>query len=117
MKNRRRIAVANREFIWYVSEDYDSADWILRIASPDKRFVVNFHLGQPLETAFLNVLGREFPGLPGAGSCCLRIRCPKWDTTPAITPATVRRVIEWSLAPKKNPIQVDWMGNPLSPNL
>ncbi len=116
MKNRRRIFVNDREFIWWVEEDCDSPDYILRIISPDKCFMADFHLGQPDESVFLAIWGREFPGLSGAGGSCLRVRCPKWDTTPAVTPATVRQVIEWSLAPKKNPIQVDWMGNPLSRN-
>lgn len=35
-KNRRKIKIGDLEFLWYVSEDADSADMVLHVVSTDK---------------------------------------------------------------------------------
>jgi hypothetical protein len=94
-KNRRKITVDQREFVWYIAQDYDSVDRVLHVISEDKKFIVNNHLNQPDQTRLLIVLGREFPGLPDAGSCWLRVRCPEWEQNSIISPGRVHRLIDW----------------------
>jgi hypothetical protein len=107
-KKRRKITVNKRQFFWWVSDDYDSADMILRVYSEDKNFIISYHLEQPEAQQFLIVLGKEFPGLAGSG--WRRIRCPRWESDGAITPAAVRQLIKWCLFEEHPLIQVNWKG-------
>jgi hypothetical protein len=109
-KKRRKITVNKRRFTWWVSDDSDSPDMILRIFSEDKKFIVSYHLDQPDAQRFLIVLGKEFPGLVNAGSVWMRVRCPKWETDSIITPAHVRRLIKWCLFEDRPLIQINWKG-------
>lgn len=109
-KNRRKIKIGGRDFVWYVSDDYDSADMVLRVASLDKNFIVNYHLAQPDDTRHLIVLGKEFNGLLRSTYNWKRVICPKWEEDSVITPKSVRRLIEWCLVEKSELIEVDWIG-------
>jgi hypothetical protein len=109
-KKRRKITVNKRQFIWWVSEDSDSPDVILRILSDDKKFIVNYHLDQPEEQRFLIVLGKEFPGLANAGHTWKRVRCPRWESDSGVTPAAVRQVIKWCLYEDRPLVQLNWKG-------
>ena len=111
-KNRRKIEIGEREFIWYFSEDYDSADMVLRVASTDKDFVVHYHLARPDDTRFLIILGKEFNGFLNARGGWKRVLCPKWENDSVIKPSSVRHLIEWCLSEKTEFVQVDWMGKP-----
>jgi hypothetical protein len=79
------------------------------LISEDKGFIVQDHLGQSGEP-FLIVLGPDFPGVPDAGGCWRRCRCPCWESDSVVTPAGVRRLIEWCLSAIKELIEVDWRG-------
>jgi hypothetical protein len=107
------LIINGREFIWYVKDDPDSADMVLHVAAQDKIFMVNYHLAQPVNTRYLIVLGKEFPGLPDAGGCWIRVLCPEWETDSIVTPASVRRLIEWCLSEKCELIRVNHMGLPI----
>lgn len=109
-KKRRKITVNKRSFTWWVSEDQDSPDIVLRIFSDDKKFIISYQLNQPEAQPFLIVLGKEFPGLVNAGSGWTRVRCPKWESDSVVTPATVRQVIKWCLYEERSLIQVNWKG-------
>jgi hypothetical protein len=109
-KKRRKITVNKRQFIWYVNDDQDSADKVLRIFSDDKKFMVSYHLDQPDAQRFLIVLGKEFPGLANAGHTWKRVRCPKWESDSTVTPAIVRQVIKWCLFEDRPLIQLNWKG-------
>jgi len=108
-RGRRTIDIEGRRFVWWVHDDPDSADMLLHVTSLSRSFVVHYHLGLPGEP-FLVVKGREFPGAPDAGGCWLRFRCPRWETDEGMTPAGVRRLIEWSLSPDRPLIEVDHRG-------
>jgi hypothetical protein len=120
-KKRRSLTLNKRRFIWWVSDDKDAADIVLRVYSEDKKFIVSYHFGQPDSQRFLIVLGREFPGLVHAGSVWIRLRCPKWESDSRITPATVRQLIKWCLFEDRPLIRLNWKGevieddNPIAP--
>ena len=113
-KNRRKLNIGGREFIWFVKDDSDSAYMLLHVVSQDKKFFVNYHLRQPSNKRYLIVLGKEFPGLAHAGGCWLRVLCPEWETDSIITPASVRRLIEWCLSEQRELITVNYMGLPVN---
>jgi hypothetical protein len=79
------------------------------IISEDKGFIVPDHLGQSGEP-FRIVLGHDFPGVPDAGWCWLRFRCPRWQTGPVVTSGGVRRLIEWCLGANPELVEVNWRG-------
>jgi hypothetical protein len=109
---RRRIEVAGRTFVWYVCDDTDSADRVLHVVSEDKRFLVKYHLAQPGEP-FLIVIGRDFPGVAGAGGVWRRFRCPGWEAADGVvTPIRVRRLIDWCFSPEKAFLDVNWRNIP-----
>ena len=113
-KGKRNISVGNRDFFWYVSDDYDSAFMVLRVASPDKRFVVNYHIGQPDAACHLIVLGKEFDGLAETKRGWRRVLCPRWEEDRAIKPAAVRRLIAWCVNENIELVEVDWTGAPIN---
>lgn len=115
-KNRRRIVVGERLFLWWVGE-IQPEDWIgsaLTVASDDKRFLVRYYLGQKIDRRFLVVLGVEFPGLPDAGGSWIRVLCPQWESGPGVRPGNVRRLIDWCLFHDRPLIEVDWRGTLIS---
>ena len=112
-KNRRKIVVASRKFVWWVCDM--ETDWAfgptLTVASEDKRFIVRRYLTHTSEPSYLVVIGSEFPGLTGAGGCWRRVQCPVWKDSPMITPIQVRQLIEWCLSEDRSLIEIDWQGN------
>lgn len=123
LKRKRKIVVGARAFYWSVKDDPDGPLARLSILSPDKRFIVHYTLGQSRAHAlgwaeewrppFVEVSGSEFGGLEPAG-VWRRVRTPAWGDDTAVTPAFVRRLIEWCLDPEKEVVLVDWRGR-LSP--
>jgi hypothetical protein len=109
-KKRRTLTLNKRRFIWWLSDDPDSPDVVLRVYSEDKRFIVSYHLDQPDTQRFVIVLGKEFPGLVQAGSRWIRLRCPKWETDSTMTPAAVRQLIKWCLFQDRPLIRLNWKG-------
>jgi hypothetical protein len=109
-KHRRKLTLNNRQFVWYVSDDYDSADMVLHVVSEDKKFIVNYHLEQPDSHRFLIVLGKEFPGFSDAGGRWIRVKCPKWEVDSIVTPSAVRHLIEWCLFEERELVRVNWKG-------
>jgi hypothetical protein len=115
-KNRRKIVVDNRRFVWWVCDG--ETDWgygpTLTIASEDKRFVVCRFLTYTLEPVYLVVMGPEFPGLDSGDGGWRRVQCPVWEDTPMITPGQVRRLIEWCLSGEVPLVEVNRLGIPTS---
>ena len=117
-KNRRKITVGGRTYLWYVSEDIDdfppmvSRDLrALNILSKDKRFIVRYHLGQTVsERRHITVIGGEFGGAQDPG-CWRRFLCPDWCPDTVVTPGVVRSIIEWCLDPAIR-TAVDYTGTP-----
>ncbi len=70
-KNRRKIVVGGRAYLWWVVDtdpEYSSASCTaLMVVSADGRFGVRYFLGQHSDRRYLIVLGPEFHGLPNAG--------------------------------------------------
>jgi hypothetical protein len=122
-KGKRKILVGGRDFYWSVKDDPDSPSPKLSVLSPDKRFIVQYTLGQAQahstgweeqwQPPFVEVLGSEFGGLERAG-VWRRLRTPTWGDDTAVTPAFVHRLIEWCLDPEKEVVRVDWRGRMLS---
>lgn len=110
-KFRRHITVCGRRFLWWVAPDCDDFVPTLNIASDDRRFLVRFPFAHDLARRLLIVIGPEFPGLPDAGGCQLRVRCPDPRVGSEVRPAGVRRLIEWCLSPAKRVERVDWRGD------
>jgi hypothetical protein len=121
-KGKRKIVVRGRTFYWCVKADPDSLFLKLSVLSPDKKFIVQYALGQSRSQAlgwtkdwhppFVEVLGGEFGGLEPAG-VWQRVRTPAWDEDATITPAFVRRFIDWCLDTEKEVVRVDWQGQVL----
>jgi hypothetical protein len=109
-KNRRKLTIGEQVFVWYICDDYDSADMVLHVVSQDKKFIVNYHLGQPSDTRHLIVLGKEFRGLSKVGAGWIRVLCPEWEKDSIVTPAGVRGLIQWCLTEKNNLMRIDWTG-------
>ncbi len=118
-KNRRRIVVQGRNYLWYIAKDIEdfpnsvSGDLhALNILSEDKRFIARYHLGQTDEQRrHITIIGREFGGIDEPG-CWKRFLCPDWCPNSAVTPSVVREIIEWCSDPNSK-ISVDYAGKPI----
>ncbi len=115
-KNRRKIVVGDRAYLWWVRDtdpEYNSpSTTALMVVSADGKFGVRFFLGQPPDRRFLIVLGPDFGGLPDAGGPWVRVRCPEFLTGSEVAPAVVRRLIEWCTSPDRELVRVNYLGYP-----
>jgi hypothetical protein len=109
LKGRRKLMVRNRRFVWWVCDSRDRY-LELNVGSDDGAFFVRYHLGQPAESRFLDIIGREFPGRAGAGHRS-RIRCAEWQKGASIGPGDVRRLVDWCFNEDKQLSWVDGDGN------
>jgi hypothetical protein len=116
-KGRRRITIGDRLYLWWVCDtdpEYGSGSCLaLTVASEDGRFFVRYYLGQKPDRRYLIVQGQEFEGLPEAGSCWIRVQCPEWQAGSSVTPADVRRLVEWCASAGRPLIRVNYRGDPL----
>jgi hypothetical protein len=113
LKGRRKLNVNGRDFVWHVREDDDSSNLVLHVASTDKHFLVQHHLGQPEDTRFLVVIGPEFSGVARSDGTWRRFTCPRWESeSGTITPTSVRDLILWSLTDAQPRNEVDYTGKP-----
>ena len=118
LKRKRKIVVNDQFFYWYVGPCEDWLYTCLCVLSPDKKFLVHYHLNQSESyqivgpenwlPSFVTVLG-NLGGLSASGSW-RRVRTPIWQQDSIITPAFVRQLIEWCLDENKQIILVDWKG-------
>ena len=116
-KNRRKLTVGDREFLWYVAEDIDDFPptvegslHALNILSEDKQFIVRYHLNQvDSERRHITVIGAEFGG-SREGGCWRRFVTPRWCQEGPVTPGIVREVIELCLDSSPR-IAVDYTGS------
>ncbi len=102
--NRRKLTFQDREFLWYVRKDPDSAGKVLHVLSHDKRFVVMYEFASG--PRFVVVVGREFPGLPTTGGSHTRLRCPPWEDDATINERFVLRLVEWCFDTNKTLVPV-----------
>ena len=113
-KHRRKILVNGRNFFWYVREE-EEPPWVghrvLHIISEDKNFIIAYSLNQSDSKRHLIVMGKEFPDLSEASYGYRRVRCPQWEKDSAITPESVRRLIEWCLYTHREWVRVNWLGD------
>lgn len=105
MKNRRKIIVENKLYVWYVDLDYDSTYYICNIVSADKSLIVSCPM--KTETSYIISKGTIFQNLKTDGHWnryLLPFRIPE-----IITSKFVSKVILWAMQ-NKNAIEVKWNG-------
>jgi hypothetical protein len=116
-KKRNKLNIADRLYLWYVKQDDDSDSYILHVVSDDKRFIIHYHLQQQESDRHLIVLGKEFGRVAGTGNCWRRFRCPAWENEGAITPSSVKKLIEWSQQTNSTTEEVNYMGQVIAARL
>jgi hypothetical protein len=114
-KYRRGLELGGRSFLWWVYEDLEACGAMtLKVASKDKKLLVQYQLDQVQDVRYLFVLGPEFPGLRYSDGALCRVRCPRFHDGDTVKPADVRKLIEWCLDPRKAVHLVNWRGDLLS---
>jgi hypothetical protein len=109
-KGKRRIVIGEREFLWWVAElDECFAPGALaeaiHVVSPEGAFQADLQRQQnDPERSYVTLRGE-----PGGRISSGRFRCPVFETT-AVTPRTVRTLIEWVFDPAKVWLPVDCRG-------
>lgn len=94
-KNRRKLTINERLYLWYIAHSAEEGCYVLRIISDDKKFIVNYTLtAHPVIT----VVGREF-GRAERRKGWQRFRVPDFRDNGSITPASVRALIDWCSEP------------------
>jgi len=105
-KRKRRIIVGKREYLWWIAVDDDFCGKALRVVSPDGAFHVKIPYA-PIDPKRNLVDITAGPNLYVPSGF---FRCPLFKTT-AVTPRTVRDLIEWVLDPTTVWLPVDYNGN------
>jgi hypothetical protein len=96
-KWRRKLAVGDHRFLWYVAEDEDGMGRVLHLFSPDKTVALKYWLGR-------------WRGYPGISILVISVRgvnrevvdVPDWERRSVVTPRFVRDVAEWMLGQIEN---------------
>lgn len=104
-KNKRKIVVENKLYVWYVDLDYDSPYNILHIASCNKSLILSCPL--KTETSYIISKGTVFQKLKTSG-IWQRYLLP-FCVPEAITPKFVSTVILWATQ-GNNALQIEWNG-------
>jgi hypothetical protein len=117
-KGKRPISVDGRQYLWWVSQDWEppyvpSAGTSLTIVDTSGEFGVEYHLGQPSDVRHLVVTGSRFR-VSGCGGRHRRFLCPIVVDGPAVTPSTVAELIRWAMDRGEDPVEVNYLGLPLS---
>ena len=113
-KTRRVLELDGREYVWYVRPDAENFGAItLTVISEDRRFHVQYILGQSPEGRYVTVIGREFRDA-AVGGVHQRFRSPEFGDGDTVTPRDVRSLVEWSLLPEPVPTRVDQEGRPVA---
>lgn len=108
-KSRRKITVKDQKYLWYVAEDYEAAGAVtLYVISTDKHFIIKYQIGQPKGEEYIVILGRRFAGAKTGGPW-RRFLCPRFADK-AVTPQSVRQLIEWCLDESLARQEIDWRG-------
>ncbi len=104
-KNKRKIVVENRLYVWHIGLDCDSPYNILHIVAEDKSLI----LACPVktETSYIISKGTIFQNLKTTG-IWTRYVLP-FDIPEAITPKFVSEVILWATK-CENAIEIQWNG-------
>ena len=111
-KRRRRITVNREQYLWYVAEDEEGAAMVLQVISTDKRFIAKYQIGQPMDRSYIVILGKRFAGAKTGGPW-RRFLCPQF-VLDAVTPQSVRKLIEWCLDESLTRREICWHSRPLS---
>ncbi len=90
-KNKRKIIVNEKQYVWSVGLDQDSPYYLCNIVSSDKSLVISL----PLQTGTHYVIskGRVFQNKESMGAW-QRYALP-FNIPEIITPAFISKVIEW----------------------
>ena len=102
-KGKRKISVNEREYVWYVKEDFDSPYMVLHICSMDKKVI----LAIPLKTQVPYVInkGMNFQGIKTSG-CWERYKLD-YSIPESITPGFVKKCIIWAVD-GRNAERIEW---------
>lgn len=103
-KGRRKITYKNKEYIWYVKEDYDSIYYVLNVVSHDKSLIMSI----PLKTVTPYVIskGRIFQGQKNVNWS--RYILP-FEVPEIITPRFTSLLIRWATE-ESDAVRVSWNG-------
>jgi hypothetical protein len=120
-KSKRIINVLDRQFNWYVKEEFEDVAWLgakltLSILSKDNSFYVKYPFTQKNGENHLVVIGKEFGGEGRFGNTYQRVTSPIWEVDNTITPHIVRSIIEWALT-NKPLVFVDYQGTKIEENV
>ncbi len=109
-KGKRRIIIKEREFLWWIGEKDElflpeGLAESVQVVLPEGGFYLELQRGlnNPARSC---VLINAKPGGPIPSGC---FHCPVFDTT-AVTPRTVRTLIEWVFDPATVLLPMDWYG-------
>ncbi|MBI5930898.1 MAG: hypothetical protein HY862_16430 [Chloroflexi bacterium] len=116
-KRRRKIVVDGRSYMWRIKDSNDPAGWLcwsyeLVVASEDRRFYANYPILPKGELPFIWITGKEFKPTPPHPDN--KYRCPRFEREDgAITPQSVKGLIQWCLSDGEPKIRVDWNNKPI----
>lgn len=112
-KNRRRIAVDGRQYLWWVTVDdtyyLSPGGHTVTVATEDRHFFVRYGLRQHEESRHIVFTGTDLGGMTGSSGNWCRYRCPAFGTDESMMPADVANLIRWCLA-EHTRIPVDYLG-------
>ena len=111
-KGKRKLVFKEKDFYWWVKEDFDGNGNMLsvNIASKDKKFLIKyFSVVNDKNENYIQVIGNNFVGLDNKTSNKNSFYCPNFitDIQSGIKPNHIESILNWcflkskKLTPKK----------------
>lgn len=112
-KNRRKINVGGKSYIWFVRDDgeYSGIGSIatLHIIAADKNLVVAYPIHQIGTHNLIALHALKIGERTIADDICQHVECPGWEADKPITPGIVRKIIRWCLTDREH-VHVNYLG-------
>jgi len=113
-RQRRRIVVEGKPYVWWIAPDEDAADALtLTVASERRGLFVRYALAQAEHRRHVSVCGPRFRAVAGCGGSTRRFRCPAFGRVGEVRPADVAQLIRWATDAGEPPTEVDGEGRPV----
>ncbi len=113
-KRRRRIIVDEDVYLWHIQKSSDPGGPIywyyqVRIITEDRGGNIIYPLLSKGESPFVVLYGKRFEHLLDSTGQSILFRCPRFERDDgAITPQSVKDLIQWCLSDGEPRIWVDW---------
>ncbi|MBZ0317602.1 MAG: hypothetical protein K8L91_14365 [Anaerolineae bacterium] len=118
-KRRRKFIADEHVYVWHIQESGDPGgplywSYQVRVITEDRSGNIIYPLLSKGESPFVVLYGKRFEHLLDGTRQSVLFRCPRFEReNGAITPQSVKDLIQWCLSDSEPRIRVNWKNQPI----